>query len=64
MATIFDVIYLGIGVDIDPTEGDNTTDNASALVGNTYGSVGDPLFEHIARFSPGSTGFGSNDPTL
>jgi hypothetical protein len=63
MATTFDVIYLGTGPSIDPTEGDNTSENASALVGQTYGSVGDPLVGHIGSFSPGSTGFGGGDST-
>ncbi|MCG6902683.1 MAG: hypothetical protein LJE68_08380 [Rhodobacter sp.] len=63
MATTFDVFYLGTGPSIDPTEGNSTSENASALVGQTYGSAGDPLVGHISSFSPGSTGFGSGDST-
>jgi Ca2+-binding RTX toxin-like protein len=49
MATTFNWIYLGTSTtQIDPTEGNNTAENASALVGQTYGSAGDPLYTHIA----------------
>ncbi|NGM46658.1 hypothetical protein G5B31_14045 [Rhodobacter sp. SGA-6-6] len=48
MATTFNWIFLGTGPAIDPTEGNSNAENASALVGNTYGSSGDPLYGHIA----------------
>ncbi len=49
MATTFNWIYLGTSTtQIDPTEGNNNAENASALVGQTYGSAGDPLYTHIA----------------
>lgn len=54
MSTTFDVFYLGTGALIDPTEGNNTSENAAALVGQTYGGTGDPLFNHVQTFSPGS----------
>lgn len=57
MATTFDVFYLGTGPALDPTEGNTTTENANAIVGNTYGSFGDPLVNHIQTLSPGSGGF-------
>ena len=44
MATTFNWLYLGIGPSIDPTEGNTTAENASALVGVTYGSTGSPLY--------------------
>lgn len=64
MPTTFNVFSLGTGPLIDPTEGDHTIENAGALVGNTYGSSGDPLFGRIKSLSPGSTGFGSDDPNV
>ena len=48
MATTFTCIYLGTSsARIDPTEGNNTAENAGALVGQSYGSAGDPLFTQI-----------------
>ncbi len=47
MATTFNWIYLGTGPEIDPVEGNSNAENAAALVGNTYGSSGDPLYTHI-----------------
>jgi len=47
MATTFNWISLGTGPLIDPTEGNSNAENASLLVGNTYGSTGDPLYTHI-----------------
>lgn len=58
MPTTFDVIYLGVLADIDTVEGDPDAENAAALTGLTLGSSGDPLFDHIQSFSPGTTGFG------
>lgn len=62
MPTTFGVIYLGTGPQIDPTEGtilsgNSTSENAAALVGETYGSSGGPLYDNIQTFSPGSTGY-------
>ncbi|MGD9864913.1 MAG: Hint domain-containing protein [Pseudodonghicola sp.] len=56
MATTFNVISLGVYADIDPTEGNAVAENASSLVGLTIGSASDPLFNHFASFSPGTTG--------
>ena len=47
MATTFNWISLGTGPSIDPTEGNSDAENASLLVGNTYGSTGDPLYTHV-----------------
>ena len=49
MATTFNWIYLGTGPMIDPTEGNYNAENASALVGQTYGSGTDPLYTHITQ---------------
>lgn len=63
MATTFDVIYLGVLADMDTTEGDQDAEGAGNLVGLTLGSSGDPLFDHIQSFSPGSTGYSADDAT-
>ncbi len=49
MPTTFNWIFLGnSATSMDPTEGNNTAANASALNGQTFGSAGNPLFSHIA----------------
>ncbi|MDV7269953.1 Hint domain-containing protein [Thioclava sp. A2] len=63
MATTFSVFSLGTATSIDPTEGDAFSNNASALVGATFGAAGDPLVNHIQTFSPGSTGYSAGSPT-
>lgn len=63
MATTFNVFSLGTGPLIDPTEGNQTSENASALVGMTFGSVGNPLYGAAQTFSPGTTGFASGSTT-
>ena len=57
MPTTFNVISLGVQALIDPTEGNTTAENASALVGLTFGDVHDPLWELTQSFSPGTGGF-------
>lgn len=57
MATSFTVFSLGNVADIDSAEGDNDAENASALVGMTFGGVGDALLNNAQTFSPGSTGY-------
>ena len=48
MATTFNWISLGTStVSLDPTEGNQTAENAKAFVGQTYGSAGSPLFSKI-----------------
>lgn len=57
MATTFGVIYLGTFADLDPTEGNSTTEDAALLVGTTFGSLGAPLSNNIRTLSPvGSPG--------
>ena len=46
---------------IDPTEGNTQSENASSLVGQTFGGVGDSLVNDIQSFSTGSTGFGGGN---
>ena len=59
MPTTFNVFFFGNtgGLRIDPIEGNNVVENAPLLQGTTFGSVGNPLLNNIAQFSPGSTGF-------
>ena len=57
MPTTYNVISLGLLADLDTVEGNNQAENASALVGMTFGGVGDPLLDYFVSFSPGSTGF-------
>jgi Ca2+-binding RTX toxin-like protein len=49
MPTTFNWIYLGTGSLIDPTEGNSNAEDASLLVGQTYGSSGSPLYSHITQ---------------
>ena len=61
MATTFNVFSLGVQASIDPTEGNNIAENASALVGQTFGSASAPLHQNIQELSTGSTGFGGGN---
>jgi len=63
MPTTFNVISLGVQADMDQFEGGNLADNAAALVGLTFGGVGDALVNDFVEFSPGSTGFGGGTAT-
>ncbi len=52
MATTFTAISLGnTAIRIDPTEGNTTAENASGLVGQTYGSGGTPLFSQVTSIT-------------
>ena len=51
MATTFDVIFLGTVTDIDPTEGNQLPDNATAIEGTTLGSGGAPLWQNIGELA-------------
>lgn len=57
MATTFNVISLGVQTLIDPTEGNTISENASKLVGLTFGNVRDPLWENVQSFSPGTNSY-------
>ena len=57
MPDIFNVLFLGNLTDIDPIDGDNDAENASALVGMTFGGESDALAARVQEFSPGSTGY-------
>ncbi|WP_138933020.1 Hint domain-containing protein [Roseovarius arcticus] len=65
MPTTFNVFYLGNtgSFRLDPTEGNNTVENAASLQGASAGSASSPLFNRIVQFSPGSTGFGNGNST-
>ena len=63
MATTFDVISLGVVADIDTTEGNTTAENASSLVGLTFGGVGNSLVNNIQTMSPGTTGSAGGSAT-
>ncbi|WP_146345575.1 Hint domain-containing protein [Falsiphaeobacter marinintestinus] len=52
MPSTFNVMFLGNLAIIDPFEGNNTAENASALVGLSFGTVSNPLFEGAASWSP------------
>ena len=59
MPTTYDTIFLGTGPEIDPTEGNTTAENEAALVGLTFGSSTDPLYDNVGTLSPfGSPGSG------
>ena len=67
MATTFDVIFLGIsGIDIDPTEGNSSSEDMGLLVGTTFGAAGDPLYDNVQTLSPvgnpGATYDSNNNP--
>ena len=48
MATTFNWIYLGTSnFQIDPTEGNQTAEDAGKLVGTSFGSKDDPLMKHV-----------------
>ncbi len=48
----YDVIHLGTAADLDPTETGSEAENASLIVGTTFGSVGAPLHENTGVMSP------------
>ncbi len=56
MPTTFNVISLGNLAQIDTTEGNTTAENASALVGQSFGDAANPLVDSFQTLSPGSTG--------
>jgi hypothetical protein len=52
MPTTFNAISIGQLADIDTTEGNTTAENASALVGLTFGSEGDALVNDFVEITP------------
>lgn len=52
MPTTFTAISLGVLPDIDTTEGNDVAENASALVGLTFGGPGDALLNDAVTWSP------------
>ncbi|SMR81628.1 Hint domain-containing protein [Aliiroseovarius halocynthiae] len=63
MPTTFNVISLGVQTLIDPTEGSDTIENASALVGLTVGALGDPLLDNFVSLSSAGAGFTGGNNT-
>ena len=67
MPTTFNVISLGVLPDMDTSEGDTTAENASALVGMTFGSAGNSLVNNFVTLSsvgsPGSYYDMDNNPS-
>ncbi len=62
--TTFNAISLGVLADMDTTEGNTLAENASALVGLTFGSAGDALVNDFVSLSEvGNVGtyYGSNN---
>ncbi|WP_282181522.1 Hint domain-containing protein [Aliiroseovarius marinus] len=57
MPTTFNAISLGVFADIDPTEGNLNAENASSLVGLTFGGPGDSLVDDFVTISAAGTGF-------
>ncbi|KAA0914679.1 type I secretion protein [Aquicoccus porphyridii] len=50
MPTTFNWIHLGqSATTIDPVEGNTLSEDAGLLVGSSYGTAGDPLYEHVTR---------------
>ena len=48
MPTTFNWIYLGNeSLVLDPTEGNSSAEDAQLFVGQSYGTAGDPLYQHI-----------------
>lgn len=52
MPTTFTAIFLGNLADIDTFEGNNVAENASALVGQSFGGPGDALLADAVTWSP------------
>lgn len=59
MPTTFNVISIGNLADIDTSEGNFTAENASGLVGLTFGGPGDSLVDDFAKLSLVSDGNGN-----
>jgi len=47
----FSVVSLGNLADMDTSEGNNVAENASALVGQTFGGAGTPLLNNFVEFT-------------
>lgn len=60
MPTTFNVISLGQQAKMDTTEGNTTAENASALVGESFGDAGTPLHQNVQTLSEVSAGGGNS----
>ena len=56
MATSFSVFSLGQVADLDPTEGNGTAENASSIVGTTFGGPGNALADNIQTLTQTGNG--------
>lgn len=57
MPTTWNAIFLGnSATEIDPSEGDNVAENAGLLVGQSYGTAGDPLANHVVSVATADLG--------
>ena len=64
MPSTFTVFSLGVLTDIDTTDGNTLAENAGALVGLSFGGVGDALLNSAVTFAEGGgPGFGSGTST-
>ncbi len=64
MATTFHVMYLGTQERLDLVEGNAQSENASALVGKSFGETESPLYEQVQELSavdPSSYSYGSDN---
>ncbi|MEM1299248.1 MAG: Hint domain-containing protein [Pseudomonadota bacterium] len=69
MPTTWNALFLGIpGTDLDNFEGDAIADNASAIVGQTFGSAGAPLSEEVVSVTAidndGDNNLGTDNSTF
>lgn len=60
MATTFKVISLGRQAKMDTTEGNYIAENASDLVGESFGAAGTPLHQNVQTLSEVSAGRGTS----
>ncbi len=63
MPTTFSVISIGVLADMDTIEGNDTAENASGLVGMTFGSAGNALVNDFVTMAPVGTVSGTSYST-
>lgn len=63
MPTTFSVISIGVLADMDTIEGNDVAENASGLVGMTFGSAGNALVNDFVTMSPVGTVSGTSYST-
>ncbi|PIB24378.1 hypothetical protein BFP76_03975 [Amylibacter kogurei] len=55
MPTTYSAVFLGNIPDLDPTETNGNSENASTIVGSTFGSAGAPLYDEIVTMTANNT---------